>query len=144
MKFNDLLVNAFNNSLNRCQTNPQFLSLFYKKFVISNEEIREKFSNTNMADQKMILHASLYMIMLATRGNETASVYMDRVSKRHSKSELNIRPELYDIWLTTLLETVREVDPDFNEEVEEAWYKVMKYGINYMTSRYEDGISEIE
>jgi hemoglobin-like flavoprotein len=138
MIFNQVTLAAFKDSLERCQADPHFLSLFYQKFVISNSEVREKFSNTDMEQQKMMLHASFHMIMLATQGNEAASVYLDRVSKQHSKSELNIRPELYDLWLETLIETVGVIDPVFCYQVETAWREVLTFGIEYMRSRYDD------
>ena len=131
-------LETFNDSLARCQTDPHFLTLFYKKFVLSNSEVREKFSNTNMAQQKMMLHASLYMIMLAKQGNDAASAYLDRIALRHSKSELDIRPELYDLWLETLIETVSEIDTLFDKHVENAWLDVMRYGVEYMKSKYDE------
>lgn len=136
------IIATFNESLERCQADSHFLSLFYRKFVISNAEIRDKFSNTNMEHQKVMLHASLKMIMLAIQGDDGASTYLDRVAKRHSKSELDIRPELYDIWLETLIETVSETDPEFNNDIENAWRKVMLYGIEYLISKY-NGKSEL-
>ncbi len=137
MQIDETTLKVFSGSLERCQTNPKFLSLFYQKFVISNSEIREKFSNTDMENQKMMLHASIYMIMLATQSNDAASTYLDIVAKRHSKSVLDIRPELYDIWLETLLETVSIIDPMYKDEIETAWTKVMTYGIDYMKSKYD-------
>lgn len=138
MTFDDATLAAFKDSLERCQADPHFLSVFYQKFVISNPEVREKFSNTDMNQQKVMLHASLYMIMLATQGNEAASVYLDSVAKRHAKSELDIRPELYALWLETLIATVSEIDPDFNNKVETAWRDIMTFGIEYMLSKYDD------
>jgi hemoglobin-like flavoprotein len=137
MQIDENTLEIFNSSLERCQANPQFLTLFYQKFVISNSEIREKFSNTNMENQKMMLHASIYMIMLATQKNQAASAYLDKVAKRHSKTELNIRPGLYEIWLDTLLDTVSIIDPQYKNETGSAWKKVMTYGIDYMKSKYD-------
>lgn len=91
-----------------------------------------------MHHQKMMLHASLYMIMLAAQNNDAAFVYLERVAKRHSKSALDIKPELYDIWLETLIETVSEIDTIFNANVENAWREVMNYGIAYMKSQYDN------
>jgi hemoglobin-like flavoprotein len=47
-----------------------------------------------------------------------------------------IGAELYDLWLDSLLATVREVDPAWNAEVEQAWESVMTVGIAYLVSRY--------
>ncbi len=84
----------------------------------------------------MMLHASMNLIMLATQQNETASIYLDQIAKRHSKLDLDIPKELYQLWLTTLLETVKETDPDYNEEVKQAWQAIMQFGIDYMQTRY--------
>jgi hypothetical protein len=47
-----------------------------------------------------------------------------------------IGAELYDLWLDSLLATVRAVDPAWNAEVEQAWESVMTVGIAYLVSRY--------
>ncbi len=138
MTFNDQTLQTFRDSMNRCQANPQFLNRFYNKFVIANPAVREKFANTNMEDQKMMLHASLYMIALATQGNRSASMYLDNVAKRHAKADLDIPAELYDLWLETLIQTVSETDDAFDEQIESAWREVMLFGISFMESRYED------
>ncbi len=122
--------------MDRCQADPQFLNRFYSKFVIANPAVRDKFANTNMEDQKMMLHASLYMIALATQGNKSASMYLDNIAKRHSKTELDIPAELYDLWLDTLIQTVSETDESFDEQIESAWQQVMQYGIDFMQSNY--------
>ena len=138
MLFEEDTLTVFNESLNRCQTDPLFLTLFYQKFILSNAEVREKFSQTDMQKQKIVLHASLHMIMLATQNNKAATVYLEQIASRHSKSELNIKPELYGHWLESLILTVGEVDPEFSKEVENAWRNVMNYGIEYMISKYDD------
>ena len=140
MRFDEDTLDTFNDSLERCQTNPCFLTEFYKKFVVSNPEVQKKFERTNMHQQKMMLHASLYMIMLSTRDNEAAGVYMERVAKRHSRAELDIPPELYDLWLETLIKTVSEIDSIYSDKVEQAWRKVMSHGIAFMKSRYDQTV----
>ena len=90
-----------------------------------------------MHNQKMMLHASLYMIMIATQQNKAASVYLEQIANKHSKSELNISPDLYGYWLESLMKTVSEIDPEYSEEIEEAWRTVMGYGIEYMKSKYD-------
>ena len=136
MNFDNQTLQTFRSSLDRCQADPQFLNRFYSKFVIANPAVRDKFANTNMEDQKMMLHASLYMIALATQGNKSASMYLDNIAKRHSKTDLDIPAELYDLWLETLIQTVSETDESFDEQIESAWQQVMQYGIDFMQSNY--------
>ena len=139
MKIEPGKLTTFRESLERCQANPHFLNQFYNNFVIANPVVRDKFANTNMEDQKMMLHASLYMIALATQGNHAASHYLDNIAKRHSSTDLDISTELYGLWLETLLQTVSEIDPDFNEEVRSAWNDVMQFGIDYMQAHHMPG-----
>jgi hemoglobin-like flavoprotein len=61
---------------------------------------------------------------------------LDAVAERHSASQLAIGAELYDLWLDSLLATVREVDAAWTPAVEEAWESVMTVGIKYLISRY--------
>ena len=136
MLFDEKTINTFKESIERCQTNPHFLSLFYNKFITSNPVVREKFSNTNMENQKMMLHASLHMLMLSCLRNDAANVYLESVAKRHSKSESDIKPELYDLWMEKLVETVKEIDKEYNKEIETAWRMILTHGIDYMKSRY--------
>ena len=136
MLFEDKTLQLFNESLKRCQADPLFLTLFYQKFIVSNASVREKFANTDMHNQKMMLHASLYMIMLATQENKAANTYLEQIAERHSKAELDIGPELYGYWLESLIEAVSQIDPEYSDEIENAWRTVMNYGIEYMTSKY--------
>jgi hypothetical protein len=51
-------------------------------------------------------------------------------------SHLDIGAELYDFWLDSLLETVKESDPQWDTQVGKAWEEVMMVGIHYLTVRY--------
>lgn len=96
----------------------------------------EKFAGTDFVRQKRAVLASLHMILLTAHDQENPDRYLREVAERHSSSQLAIGAELYDLWLDSLLATVREVDPAFGPEVEQAWEDVMAIGIRYLVSRY--------
>ena len=98
--------------------------------------MREKFANTDFAHQKRAVLASLDLILLAAKAPEDADRHLREVAERHSSAQLAVGAELYDLWLDSLLDTVREVDPAFGPDVEEAWEDVMAVGIRYLVSRY--------
>jgi hemoglobin-like flavoprotein len=98
--------------------------------------VGEKFAGTDFVRQKRAVLASLHMILLAAHDQENPDRYLSEVAERHSSSQLGIGAELYDLWLDSLLATVREVDPAFGPEVEQAWEDVMAIGIRYLVSRY--------
>jgi len=98
--------------------------------------VREKFASTDFVRQKRAVLASLQLILLAARNPEDADRHLRDVAERHSSAQLDVGAELYDLWLDSLLATVREVDPAFGPDVEQAWEDVMAVGIRYLVSRY--------
>jgi hemoglobin-like flavoprotein len=130
------ITEIFTDSYVKCTSNPKFLDTFYELFISSSDEIKEKFKNTDMDDQKLALQASLSYIILASRDSE-ACRYLDKIAETHSSRDYNIKPHLYDIWLECMIQTVKIYDAEFNSKVEEAWIKTMKVGIDYLKSKYE-------
>jgi len=131
-------VETFRASLGRCLATPSFLHSFYDRLIESSEEVREKFKNTEFARQTRILTDSLYIMAVAaeSKGDSVPWREMDRLAARHSRTELDIRPELYDAWLECLLMAVKQFDPEFTPEVEKAWREVLAPGIERLRSKY--------
>jgi hemoglobin-like flavoprotein len=126
----------FNSSLERCLRTPGFLDQFYELFIGSSDEVAEKFKRTDFARQRKILKGSLYMLMLASFGVPEARQHLDRLAALHGRSHLDIRPELYDLWLDCMLKTVEAFDPRFDEPTADAWRHVLEQGIDVMKSQY--------
>lgn len=133
----DTILAQFEDSLRRCNTNPAFLDRFYDRFLKSSPKVREKFVGTDFVRQKHLLQASLELMLVAARDDGSRPMqYLDEVAARHSASQMAIGAELYDLWLDSLLATVREADPGWSPAVEQAWESVMAIGIKYLISRY--------
>jgi hemoglobin-like flavoprotein len=133
-------VEIVDNSLQRCLQNPVFLDLFYATFFASSEVVREKFARTDMEQQKKYLRKSLFAIMLGAQGSSTGNKVLESVSKTHSKKRLDIPPDLYGLWRKALFSSIQQVDPKYSPEVEAAWAIVIDYAIQFVVSRYEDGV----
>ena len=130
-------IQVFDHSLRRCNANPGFLDLFYETFLNSSPKIREKFANTDFERQKRLLHASFYLILLASEDSENGPErYLEHLATRHSVHDLNVGSDLYDLWLDSLLAVVRECDPEFDEVIEDSWEQVMGIGIDYLVRHY--------
>lgn len=129
---------AFLASFNRCRASAGFLEAFYERFVGSSAEVRAKFAGSDMQRQVRMLEDSLYVVAVAVQGEEgsLARSELPRIAARHSRSDRDIRPELYDLWLECLVETVRTHDPEYSADVESAWRETMAFGIDYMRARY--------
>ena len=131
------VLNAVELSLNRCGANPVFLDRFYEVFLASSPKVQAMFEHTNFYRQKRALQASLHGMLLHARGNGSSSdPYLLEVAQRHSQGHLSIGAELYDLWLDSLLKTVKECDPESTAEVLAAWEKAMGLGIQFFLSHY--------
>ena len=127
----------FNNSYERCLQRPYFFDRFYENYVSANELVAEKFAGTDMDRQKDMLRASLHMLM-ALRSTEPANAqrYFARIGKVHGRNKHDISPEMYDLWLSCLLQTVEECDERYDVRVENAWRTLLEGGIRIMQSAY--------
>lgn len=128
-------IELFNDSIERCSRKPEFLRRFYTLFLASSDTVAKKFKHTDFGKQARLLKISLYTMMLASDESERF-IDLDRLAKRHSRAGLDIKPELYDLWLDRLLQAVREFDPVFDMQTETAWRRVLQPGIDFMKSRY--------
>jgi hemoglobin-like flavoprotein len=126
----------FNDSLERCMGRSGFLDCFYDHFLASAAEVAEKLKHTNSHKQKGGLKVSLYMMMLAAGGKAEAYAHLERIATRHSRNGLDIRPELYDLWLDCMVQAVKEFDPLFTSETERVWRSMLKPGVEFMRLKY--------
>ena len=126
----------FNDSLGRCLKTPEFLDRFYELFLASSEEVARKFAHTDFRVQVRMLKGSLYLMMLASSGTSETLSDLERVARLHGRTGMDIRPELYDLWLDCLLQAVQQFDPLFDAEVEKVWRLGLAPGIAFMKSRY--------
>lgn len=128
-------IELFNDSMERCSSRSDFLNRFYTAFLASSDEVARKFEHTDLKKQARMLKISLYIMMLSN-DDSGREAQLEQLAQRHSRMELDIKPELYDLWLDRLLQTVREVDPKFDAPTEAAWRRVLQPGIDFMKSRY--------
>jgi hemoglobin-like flavoprotein len=128
-------VELFNDSIERCSCRSDFLNRFYTLFLASSDTVAKKFEHTDLRKQARVLKTSLY-IMVSASGGPERTVHLERIAKLHSRAELDIKPELYDLWLDRLVQTVKEFDPMFDLEIDTAWRRVLQPGIEFMKSKY--------
>ena len=125
------------DSFSRCSKDASFLNRFYELFMASSQDIREKFEQTDFERQKRILSDSLFL-MLAAAGTTQgfAHVQLEKLARRHSRKELDIKPEWYELWLDTLLKTVAEFDAEYSSEIDTAWRESVKGSIEVLIAGY--------
>lgn len=126
-RFRDHYLRVFGGSA----YNEAIIDRFYELFLASSPEVAEKFSGTNMAVQKTMLHDSL-QYMVAYLSSPNARQQVARIAAVHGRGAADIPPELYDLWLASLLQALREADPEFDDDVELAWRVMLAPGIAHM------------
>ena len=95
----DRTAELFNDSLERCTAGDEFLDRFYELFLTFSIKVAEKFRNKGFSKQKRLRKASLYMMILMAEGKSEIQKDLQRIAKRHSRTDLNIKAELYSLWL---------------------------------------------
>lgn len=113
-----------------------FFNCFYKKFTAASPEVNEKFASTDFTRQVKMLRRSMFH-MVALYETRSENWYLLEIAESHSKRDYDIKPALFDLWLEALIETVREMDPEFCDDVELAWRVAMTPGITLM-KHYHD------
>lgn len=109
---------------------------FYRRFLMASPIVREKFRFTDMQRQRKMLRKSFYSLV-AFYASGSADCVLEKIANTHDARHLDIWPELYDLWLECLIETVAEFDDDFYDDIELAWRLVLSPGIVYMKFKYD-------
>lgn len=129
------IIQTFDASLRRvleARRGPHdFFDAFYERFRAADERVAEAFRNTDMAHQKSMLRKSFFYLVTFYATGEI-SEYMQSVARAHSRLGHDIDPDLYELWLETLVSVLRDFDSAVNDDVELAWRLVLSPGITYM------------
>lgn len=111
----------------------EFYATFYAKFMLTHQDVAEMFVNTDMEKQFGVLHSSLHELVKFSLTHERTD-YIVKLAHVHGSRGLKIKPQFYDYWLDALIEAVKEMDSDFEPEVETAWRVILAPGIAFMMS----------
>ncbi len=130
-----IMAESYDRVLAEKRGGKAFFDEFYKRFLNASPRIAEKFSSADMVKQQAHLQLSVgHMVDFFATGKP--SERMRQIAASHSKSGRDIAPELYDIWLEKLLETVQIFDESYSPSIERSWRTVMQAGMDYMRSQY--------
>ncbi|MDH3598289.1 MAG: globin [Candidatus Tectomicrobia bacterium] len=129
----------FHTSYWRVQTSvhhdQDFFDCFYVRFLDASPEVRAKFKQTSLTQQKKMMKAFTHLDRLSAE--KTADAYVQCLAQIHSREGRDIPPHLYVLWLDCLMATVRDYDPEWTYDVELAWRMALAPGITYMQFQYE-------
>lgn len=134
--FNEL----FNDSYEHIMKNDeQFFSDFYNLFTSSSPKVRDAFKNTDIHRQRRMLRSAIaYMTNFFV--TKIADDYLIKIGKHH-KNVLEIEPQFYELFITTLLISLKNNYRHYNEKCGIAWRITLSPGIELMkhAANIEDG-----
>ena len=130
MKPADLVMQSYG----RCCASEGFFDSFYRYFLASSPQIRDRFTNTDMPAQKQLLRHGILNLVMYARGMPDTKLRALGVT--HARDGFNIRPELYDLWLDSLQQAIGDHDKACNADILQAWREVLSKGINVIKSEY--------
>ena len=113
-----------------------FIAHFYDKFIATSPSIAAKFKDTDMQRQQEHLQLSLeHMVDFFVAGKP--SERLRRTAESHGTTGRDIASEMYDVWLSRLLDTVKIYDDEYDPRTGLCWRSVMLPGIDYMRGQHD-------
>jgi hemoglobin-like flavoprotein len=122
-------------SYQRCLGAPEFFPAFYQRFFESCPAARPMFARTDFARQHKLLQHAIGLLLSYNATSHTEPNLLTRVAERHGRGQLEVDPAHYAAFITSLIETVGQFDPEFTPEVGQAWRDATEAGIEYMKSK---------
>ncbi len=126
----------FEKSLDRCLQSNSFIPTFYDKFLDSSVEVRKKFVQTDFRQQNRMLAMSLKLTAAATAGVPAGLAEIKMRCESHDRHHLDIKPHLYDLWLSSVIASARLHDKSWDARTEDAWKTILGHVINRMKKAY--------
>ena len=128
-------------SYGRCvftrEAKEKFFQQFYETFLKSHPDIGALFIDTDFDKQISMLKNAISMsIMYGEKQDELAKDVLTNIRRSHSRERHNIKPEYYDYWLSSLIDTLHACDPNFTRELEQNWRDMIKISIDYIVEGY--------
>ena len=130
------VIDQIRASFDRCEAAGDFAEQFYEVFLKSSPVVAPLFAKTDFTKQRKLLRATVYILVTRNLEDLQAKEALVRIGHSHSRAQLNIRPALYEVWLDSLCETVKRMDPDWSPDIEQWWRDRMRPGIDLITSLY--------
>lgn len=130
---------SFQESLERCLADQTFTHRFYARFVLSSDDVADRFAKVDLKRQASVLRSSLYLILRAAMGRDEGIEHLEEVARTHSRKGHDIPPHLYAHWVDCLIAAARETDPHFTEQHEQHWRACLAPCIAVLTDRHAAG-----
>ena len=123
-------------SFERCEANGDLAEAFYNVFLAASPEIAPYFGATDFSRQRQVLRDSVHMMVTRDVSDPEMRQMLDWLGKAHGRDGRNVLPELYELWLDGICETARELDPEWDEDLERKWRVRLRAGMQVIMAAY--------
>ena len=120
----------------RCRDSDAFFRSFYENFFAACPRAEPMFAETDFERQIRLLRHAIGLLLIFPTQPASEPTILTRVAARHSRSDLDVPPELYGDFVDALVKTVAEYDTSFSPEIGEAWRRAIAKGVAYMQSKH--------
>ncbi|MDX1495414.1 MAG: globin [Longimicrobiales bacterium] len=123
------------HSYARCLRSSDFFAVLYDHLLGSDPRIPPMFEETAFPRQHKLLQHGIGLLLSYARNPDDA--LLERIAARHSAQGIDVPPEMYEHFVSSLMTAVQETDPRFDGEVEAAWQEAVEPGLTFMKDRYD-------
>lgn len=110
-----------------------FASEFHDRLMETSEDIQRIFGHIDIEIQiEALAHAIVMSFLFVDKNHHGAAKYFHDIRESHNRHNLDISPELYDVWLEIMIETVAVCDPQATEELLVDWHTVMSVAVEHV------------
>lgn len=129
-------VEDVKQSFVRCMIQGDIVGRFYDIFLDSHPDIKPRFANTDFDSQKQLLRQGVNLAIMFADGHDVGKKGINRIRNSHSKSGLNIPPDLYPYWKKSFIQAASEFDLEFSDELKSQWDSILQKTIDYVIDGY--------
>lgn len=120
----------------RCLRDKAFIGRFYEVFLASNPAVPPMFAHTDFGRQRMALRRGITMAIFHAGGSRVVDRGIDEMGAVHARDgRCPVAAALYRDWIASLLEVVRDTDPEADEALMARWEEAMGMVVDTFTSR---------
>ncbi len=114
--------------------NQAFITRFHDLLIERSGAIASMFRQIDISAQRTMLHDSLNLLVDFFH-DRRVTPQIEQIALLYSRVQKKVAQDLYATLVDALVDTVKEFDPEFNEEVGMAWRLVLAPGITFLQLR---------
>lgn len=115
---------------------PRLPERFYDILLHADPRIAALFKHTDFARQKELFLHGLVSLLDYAEGKASGKMAIKRLGELHSRKRMNIAPDMFIVWINSLIKTLAELDPNFSPQLEAEWRRALSPGIDVIKQMY--------